>query len=135
METLEITVSQEHGRVPVTVFRVKGRANLGTAEQLQAKAREAVEAGTRALLLDLTEVLSVTSVGLQAIQHIYKLLHAASPEARDEATRQGKTEGITKSPHLKLLNPSPDVLRVLRIAGFETFLEIHDNLKDAVASF
>ncbi len=131
METLEITVSHERGRVPVTVFRLKGRANLGTAEQLQTAAQEAVAAGARALLLDLTEVVSVTSIGLQTIQSIYKLLYAASPEMSEEATRQGTTQ----SPYLKLLNPRPDVLRVLQIAGFDTFLEIHDNLKDAVASF
>jgi len=135
METLHITVSQAQGRVPVTLFRLNGRANLGTIKQLEAKAREAVEAGTRNLLLDLSEAPSVTSAGLRAIHVIYTLLRDASPEAGNEAAVPGPVEGKLKSPHLKLLNPSPDVLRVLEIAGYTLFLEIHDNLKDAIASF
>jgi len=134
MEAVEIAVSREQGRVPVTVFRMKGRVNLGTAEQLQAKAREVVEAGARDLLLDLTEVPSVTSAGLQAIHAIYQLLRAASPEG-DEAMRTGQAGEPFKSPHLKLCHPSSDVRKVLQIAGYDLFLEIHDDMQDAVASF
>jgi anti-anti-sigma factor len=134
MEELEISVSQEQGRVPVTVFHLKGRLNLGTAEQLQAKAQEAVQAGARYVLLDLSEVLSVTSAGLRTFHQIYQLLRDASTAEGDEATRAAG-ESVLKSPYLKLHNPTPDVRRVLQIAGFDMFLEIHDNLKDAITSY
>jgi anti-anti-sigma factor len=124
---MEIVLSQEQGRVPVTVFRVTGRVNLATAEPLQDKARETIQAGARDVLLDLSGVDSLTSAGLRAIHQIYQLLHV------DSATAQ--SVGAAKSPHLKLLNPSPAVRGVLRIAGFDMFLEIHDDLKTAVASF
>lgn len=124
---MEIAISQEQGRVPVTVFQVKGRVNLGTAELLQAEARKAIESGARDLLLDLSEVDSLTSAGLRALHHIYNLLHDESPT--------GQSGGDVKSPHLKLLNPPAGVRSVLKIAGFDMFLEVHDDLKAAVASF
>jgi len=134
MEELEITVSQEQGRAPVTVFHLKGRMNLGTAEQLQARAQETIQAGARYMLLDLTGVQSLTSAGLRAIHQIYQLLRDASSAEGDEAARKAQA-GALKSPHLKLLNPTPDVRRVLQIAGFDMFLEVHDELEDAIASF
>lgn len=124
---MEIAVSQEQGRVPVSVFRVRGRVNLGTAEQLHAEARRAIESGARDLLLDLSEVDSLTSAGLRALHHIYNLL-------QDESSTE-QSGGVVKSPHIKLLNPPAGVRSVLRIAGFDMFLEIHDDLEAAVASF
>jgi len=124
MEELDIIISQEQGRVPVAVFHLKGRLNLGTAEQLQAKAQSAVESGARYVLLDLGDVLSVTSAGLRVLHQMYQMLRGDSP-----------AEGAPRSPYLKLLNPTPDVRRVLHIAGFDMFLEVHDNLKDAIMSF
>jgi len=124
---MEITLSKEQGRVPVTVLHVTGRVNLGTAEQLQDKARETIQAGTVDLLLDLSGVESLTSAGLRAIHQIYQLLH-------DDSTKE-QSGGIVKSPHLKLLSPSPAVRGVLKIAGFDTFLELHDNAQEAVSSF
>jgi len=50
---MEISVSQEQGRVPITVFEVSGFINLGTASQLEQEARQAYEQGMRYLLIDL----------------------------------------------------------------------------------
>ncbi|HLF27963.1 MAG TPA: STAS domain-containing protein [Anaerolineae bacterium] len=138
MEELEISVSHEQGRVPVTVFHLKGRANLGTIERLQTKAQETVRAGARHLLLDLGEVLSLTSAGLRAIHNIHTLLRDAALEQDADARRQAEEASrppVQKSPHLKLVNPRPEVLRVLKIAGYDKFLEIHDDWQEAVASF
>ena len=42
---MEIAVSHAQGRVPVTVFRIKGEIDVNSYEQLQAQAQAAVEAG------------------------------------------------------------------------------------------
>jgi hypothetical protein len=42
---------------------------------------------------------------------------------------------IYKSPRLKLVNPSPTVSHTLSLAGIDMFLEIHDDLQKAIASF
>jgi len=132
---MDITVSQEQGRVPVTVFHIHGDINVTTYEQLQQQAREAFDAGTRNLLLDLAEVTYISSAGIRALNDIFRLLRGDSPAESDEAMSKGLRDGTFKSPHLKLLNPSSRVLEVLKIAGVDMFLEIHRHLKDAVASF
>jgi anti-anti-sigma factor len=131
---MQITISQEEGRVPVTVFEVQGDIDVSSYEELQAKADEAHQAGMRNLLLDLTQVKYVGSTGLQAFHHIFNMLRDVTPED-DQAMRQGLRDGSYKSAHLKLLNPSRDVANVLTISGFDMFLEIHTNRKKAIASF
>lgn len=126
-----IVVSQEQGRVPVTIFRLKDTA--ATEEALQTQAEEAFKAGMQNLLLDLTDVPYISSSGLRALHHVYMLLR--SPEEDDQAVRKGIAAGTYKSTHLKLLNPSKNVLKALNVSGFDMFLEIYTDLAEAVASF
>ena len=132
---MDIVVSHEQGRVPVTVFRIKGEINMNTHEQLQAQAQAAFKAGARKMLLDLSEVTHVTSAGLRAIHYIFNLLRSDAPDESEAALHQGLRDGTFKSPHLKLLNPQPAVLKALSVAGFDMFLEEHSSLAEAVASF
>jgi anti-anti-sigma factor len=133
---LQITVSQQQGRVPVTVFHLEGDViDANSYEQLEAQARAVYEAGMRNLLLDLTKVKYISSAGLRALHSIFMLLRTNTPGESDESMKKGLMDGTFKSPHLKLLNPSPAVLETLRVMGFDMFLEVHRNLKDAIASF
>jgi len=126
---MEITISQEQSRVPVTVFRIEGRINLGNADELTKMAEEAYKYGMRNLLIDLTQVDSLTSAGLRSILSILKLLGTGSGDPGFAA------KPIGKSPHLKLLNPSASILMVLKTAGFDRYIETYDNLQKALASF
>jgi len=132
---MNITVSQHTGRVPVTVFHITGDIDTNTYERFQAQAQEAHAAGTRNLLLDLAEVRFVSSAGIRAINNIFNLLRTDAPGESDEAMRTGLRDGTFKSPHLKLLNPTPRVLEVLTLAGVDMFLEVHRDLKTALDSF
>jgi anti-anti-sigma factor len=132
---MEIIVSQQQGRVPVTVFHIKGDINTETYEQFQTQTQQAVQAGTSHLLLDLAEVPYVSSYGIRALSYVFKLLSADSPSEGGAALDKGLRDGTFKSPHLKLVNPSRQVLKVLTTAGIDMFLEIHSDLKQAVASF
>jgi ABC-type transporter Mla MlaB component len=132
---MEIVVSRENGRVPVTVFHVKGEITVESYEELQRQAQDAYAGGMRNLLLDLTEVTFVSSSGLRAIHNIFDLLRGDGTEDSDETVRNGVREGTFRSSHLKILNPTRDVLRVLRMSGFDMFLDIHADLQEAIASF
>ncbi len=133
---MKIIVTQEAGRVPVTVFQITGEIGAESSDFLRREARGAVEAGTRHLLLDLTGVTFVGSAGLRAIHDIFMLLRTASP-ATDEgaAVHKGIASGTYQSPHLKLLKPGRHVLQALKLAGFDMFLEVHTDLPEAIASF
>ena len=130
---IEIVITHDEGRVPVTVFQLKG--DLANEEPLRSQASEAYEAGTRNLILDLNDVPYITSSGLRVMHYVFDLLRSDSPDESDEAVRKGIASGRYKSPHLKLLKPSKNALKALSVSGYDMFLEIHKNYKEAIASF
>ncbi len=132
---MEIVVSQQQGQVPVTVFHITGDINTETFDQLQTQARQAIQSGTRFLLLDLEHVPYVSSYGIRAISQIFTWLRDSSHGEDDATVSKGLRDGTFKSPHLKLLKPSQQVFKVLSMAGVDMFLEIHTDLQQAVASF
>ncbi len=131
---MKITIAREEGRVPVTILHVEGSVDASSYEELQSKAQEAIASGEHHLLIDLAQVPYMSSAGIRALNQIFKLLQPDSAESK-QAMEQGLRDGTFKSPHLKLLNPTQHVLRVLQMAGLDMFIEIHHNLRDAVASF
>lgn len=132
---MEIVVSQEQGRVPVTVFHIKGAIDASSYDRFEVQANEALETGSHHLLLDLAEVAYISSAGLRAIHSIFTMLRSKTPDVSDEAISKGLRDGTFKSPHLKLLNPSPAVLKVLQTVGFHMYLEIYHDFDEAIASF
>jgi len=130
-----VTLSQTHGRVPVTILHLHDRVNLGNVGPFEQTAREAIASGARDVVLDLSEVPSITSVGLRAILTIHKLLGRDAPPTGEPATPTEPPGRPWKSTHLKLLNPSVHVRQVLAIAGFDQYLDIYDTLSEALASF
>ena len=130
---MEVTVSQAQGRVPVTIFHVVGAVT--TNQELEARAQAAFDGGARNILLDLTEVPYMATAGLRALHAIFTLLRSDMPEESDAATKAGIAAGTFVSPHLKLLNPAPYVQEVLKVAGYDMFLEMHRDVNQAVASF
>jgi anti-anti-sigma regulatory factor len=130
---MEIIVTQEQGRVPITGFEVSGFINLGTASQLEEEARQAYDQGMRYLLIDLSGVGSMSSAGLRSVLVISKML---ANDRGDQTTEEGALENETmKSPYLKLLNPQPGIQRVLNIAGFDKFVDIYEDKTQAINSF
>jgi len=132
---MTLNVESMQGRVPITVFHIKGDIDGNTYEQLQAQANESFQSGARHLLLDLSDVPYISSAGIRAFHYIFNLLRSDPDAEGDDTIRQGVRDGTFKSPHLKLLNPNAGVARVLGMSGYDMFLEIHHDLKEAAHSF
>jgi len=132
---MQIQVSNQPGRVPVTIFQIVGDIDTHTYQALEAQARQAHAAGAKNIVLDLTHVGYVSSAGIRAINAIYRLLRTDSPAESDEAVRQGINAGTFKSPHLKLACLNTRVSEALKIAGVDMFLDFQPDLDSAVASF
>lgn len=130
---MEIKISQEQGSVPVAVMHISG--SISSNEPLEQKAQELYDAGSRYLLIDLSEVDFMGSIGLRAIHNIYNLMRGEKTEEEEHAIQESIREGAYKSNHLKLLNPNEDVLKVLTTTGYDMFIEIHKDLGKVVASF
>jgi len=112
-----VTVSQTQGRLPITVFHLQDRVNLGNFAELEQTAKDAYDKGMRDLVIDLSQTPSLTSIGVRAIVIIHKML---SPD---------------KTRHLKLAGLIPSIREMLDVAGITQFIEIYDTVDEAVASF
>ena len=123
------------GRQPVTILHALDRINMGNAGQLEQAARTAYQKGQRNLVIDLTAVPSITSAGLRAILVIYKLLGSERANMTGSAAGSGSAIQPAKSAHLKILNASPEVLNVLHIAGFDSYLEFYTDQEEVIASY
>jgi hypothetical protein len=132
---MEIIVSQEKGRVPVTILHISGAVDSGSAPQLQAHAEQVINGGASCLLLDLKGVPYMSSAGLKALNVIFNRLDPNPSKDQYQEMQKGIRDGTYQSPHLKLLNPTPRVLEVIRIAGLDLYLGVYYNLKDALSAF
>lgn len=130
---MELSVTQENGRVPVTVLHVKGNIDSTSYQEFQSRAEKLLADGAKDLLVDLREVPYLSSAGLRALNQIYNKLRSQTEDSG--SISKGLTAGTYKSPHLKLLSPKARVMETLKMSGFDMFLDIAGNLKEAVALF
>ena len=134
---MEITVTTENGRVPVTVLQVDGNIDSSTYEQFLSKAKKLIDEGARYMLVDLSRVPFVSSAGLRALHTLFNELRGRNPDSglSDEQMKRGISAGTYKSPHLKLLNLSPDTRSAFETSGFDMYIDTFTDRKTAIASF
>jgi anti-anti-sigma factor len=132
---MEIHAFLDQGRVMVTTLEIIGNVDSGTAPQLQTRAQEAMTAGARDLLLDLTHVSYMSSAGLRVVNHLFNQLHSDALDKDFAAVQKGLTDGTFRSPHLKLCGLNPNVRQVFSMAGFDMYLDIYPDRKTALAAF
>jgi anti-anti-sigma regulatory factor len=134
-----IVAEEVQGKVPVTVLQIHGELDRSNYQRVVARAKEAYEAGARDLLLDLQYVPFMGSSGLVAFHTIALLMRGEAPP--DPESNWGTLRAVdgerggSLQQHLKLLNPQPKVEQVLKMTGFDRFLEIHADREEAIASF
>jgi anti-anti-sigma factor len=134
---MEIKVSTENARVPVTVLHVDGNIDSSTYEKFQSTTKKLIDEGARYLLVDLSHAPFVSSAGLRALHTIFNELRSRNPEANldDEQMKKGISAGTYKSPHLKLLNLSPETKSAFETSGFDMYIDTFTDRKAALASF
>lgn len=130
---MKVTISNEMGHVPVTVFHLSGE--LLDEEPLNTKVSAQYEAGMRFALLDLSSVGYISSRGLRALHYVFTLLRGDGPEESDKSISRGIARGTYTSPYLKLYKPSEEAMKSLHVSGYDMFLEIFDKYYEAIASF
>ena len=118
---LNIASEEKQADVPVTVFRLRGWLDAQSEEQLLQDARIAYDGGARYLLLDMSDLDTLTSAGMRAIQKVYQIF---TPK-----------EDQFKIAHLKLCNAPPQIYNVLGITGFLHNIPMYASLDDALESF
>ncbi len=130
--TLKIDVEQVQGKALVTVFHLQGKLDPNTIDILQQAAQDAIETGTRYLLLDFKDVTLVTSAGLKVVLNLYKML---TPKDTTATMMQPPPDEPYKSPYFKLANLAPNIYYIFNISGFAGHLAIYPDLDSALQSF
>ncbi len=135
---MEINVSQEKGKVPVSVVSIKGDLDASSYLELVNTAQKLYDAGVRYLVLDLAGLAFISSAGLASLHIVTKMFRGEKTDPEDgwgtykEIDRE-RESGLQKN--VKLLNPSPEVDKVLDTVGFKQFFEVYTDLNEAVQSF
>ena len=112
-----VQISQAQGRVPVPVFQLQHRVNLGNYQEMDQTPKDEYDRGMRDLVIDLSQTQSLTSIGIRALVVIHKML------AREDGT------------HLKLSGTIQPIREMFDIAGITGAIEMYNSVDEAVASF
>jgi anti-anti-sigma regulatory factor len=136
---MNIALQEAQGRVPVTIMQLHGELDASNYLSVIAKAQEVYQAGTRYLLLDLTDLSYMSSAGLMALHSAALIMRGAQPPDPEygwgayHSMAKDRESGVDQQ--CKILNPQPSVDRALDITGFKAFLEVYTDLEAALASF
>ena len=136
---MNITISQEQGRVPVTVIHLDGKLDSNSFQNLITQAKVVFNGGARHLLLDMTKLTYISSAGIVALHSIAKLFRGESLPNADagwNTIRSLEKERVGGAQqNVKFLNVPPEVKSVLDVVGLAASFEMHTDLAQAVASF
>lgn len=117
----KITKEQVQGNVSIMVLHLRGWLDAQSEEALLGEARTVYDQGARHLVIDLSEVETITSAGIRSLQKVYRMF--TPEEERDKLT------------YVKLCNALPQVYHVLGLTGFLQSMQNYETLQAAVDSF
>jgi anti-sigma B factor antagonist len=102
----------------VRAVSITGELDQATADKLRAPLRETIEAGTSAIVIDMTDCGFIDSTGLGVIVEAWKDLQA----------RNGDSAAIS------ICCPATEVRRLLEVTGLDQAIEIRDTRDEAIAA-
>jgi len=118
---LKITSEQIQAGVPVTLLHIGGWLDAQSEEQLLESARLAHDDGARYLLIEMSNLDTLTSAGMRALQKVYQMF---TPK-----------EEQFKIARLKLCNAPPQIYNVLGITGFLQNIPMYESMDAALETF
>ena len=120
LSDLKNSVEKVQGEMPITIFHLRGWLDAQSEADFVKWASEAHEEGTRYLLLDLSELDTLTSAGMRAIQKVYKMYTIGVVDA--------------ESAFLKMASAPPPVYHALKITGFLKSIPMYESVQSAIDS-
>ena len=136
---MDIRIAHAKRAVPVTIIHLQGELDGSNYRRVIDSVRALCNDGTRDVLVDLSEVPFMSSAGLVALHSIALMMRGEAPSDCDDswgalhAIDRDRERGIQA--HVKLVGPQPRVSRVLEMAGFTRFIEVHTDMDTALGSF
>jgi anti-anti-sigma factor len=137
---MQTRVERVEANVPVTVMALDGELDASNYLHLVDDVRELYTAGTRALLIDLTDLSFIASSGLVALFSVVKVMNGEEPPdpeygwgAFREVSR-GVEDGEVQTAVQLCCAPS-SVSEVLERTGIDRIFRSHPDRESALAAF
>ena len=118
---LKITAERAEAELPVSILHLHGWLDAKSEEHLVKAALDEHNKGARYLLLEMSEISTMTSAGIRALQKVY---HQFTPSPEDP-----------KEMYVKLCDAQPQIYEILNITGLLQNIPMYDSLQDALVSF
>jgi len=136
---MEIKILQEQARNDVSVIYVAGHLDGQTYQELISAASEVIGTGAKNILLDLSDLTYISSAGLVSLHTIALLTRGETLPNPEQGWSTLKSMDRTRDggfqKYVKLLNPRPEITRVLEMVGFSEFFEVFTDKQKAIDSF
>lgn len=116
---LKITSEKKQTPMPVTIFHISGWLDAQGEPKLLEAAQSAHDTGVTRLLIDMSELDTLTSAGIRTLQRVYQMY-----TSKDE-----------QKENLKLCNAHPQIYHVLSITGFLKHIPMYESVTSALESF
>jgi anti-anti-sigma factor len=137
---LETTSEQVEGRVPITVLSLDGELDASNYLGLIDTVGGLYAAGTRHLLIDLTDLRFCASSGLVALYSAVRIMRGEQPPDPEAGwdtfhSMEHESSGGASQTDVQLAGPQPGVARVLQRTGMDRLFIIHPDRATAIAAF
>jgi anti-anti-sigma regulatory factor len=138
---MNLSVDQISAHKPVTVLKIQGELDGSSYLTLIQEAQTLYAAGTRSLLLDLSDMTFMSSAGLVGLHSVVMVMRGQEPPDMEggwgviHEISHDVSSSTGLDANCKLLQPQPRVQKTLDMTGFANILEIHSDRETAVSSF
>lgn len=130
---MEINITIEQISEPVAIMKLNGDINASNFMEIVDKATEIYNNPARYLLIDLSEVPSISSTGMVAL-HKIALIYSGVPQNVEEGENPDFTHSNKARKYVKLVNPKPEVDQPLEKAGMKLYFKFFTDIDSALKS-
>lgn len=121
-----------------TILHIHGSLDGATYGELLVEAQQILAQGVRYLVLELSDCDYMSSAGLMTLTSIFKQMRdltrsesGASWATKNTLERAGE---LGPARQLALVNPCPEVERVITLAGMQSYIPIYVSTEQALAN-
>ena len=130
---MDITITIEKASEEAAVMKLASEVNASNFMEIVDKAGETYKNPARYLIIDLSDVPSISSTGMVAL-HKIALIYSGVPQDVKEGENPNFTHSNEARKYVKLVNPQPGVDESLTKAGMKLFFKFFDDVDSALKS-
>jgi anti-sigma B factor antagonist len=130
--SMETTVEQIDGAVPVTILALDGELDASNFRELIDTVKGLYDEGTRQLIIDLAGLRFMASSGLVALHSIVQIMHGQEPLDPEGGWQALHSLGGEPQAEVRLAGPQPAVDRVLKRTGLDRMFVVHADRYTAI---